>query len=254
MRRVVKNLTKFSRLVISEYLKRGRKNWGSDPDSSKEDAAHFLVINLGSTPFFVVMSNKTPSSSRWLRRQESDPYVRQARQEGWRSRAVYKLVELQKRHRLMKPGDDVLDLGAAPGAWSQYAASLVQQKGRVIAVDLLQMDPIAGVDFIQGDFREPETLSRVLDCIAKKRLDLVMSDMAPNISGNRSVDQPRAMYLAELAADLAVQVLKPGGSMVLKLFHGEGLINSCVSHGRDLAVFEYESLLRRGLRAVRLTW
>ena len=219
---MVKNLTKFSRLVISEYLKRGRKNWGSDPDSSKEDAAHFLVINLGSTPFFVVMSNKTPSSSRWLRRQESDPYVRQARQEGWRSRAVYKLVELQKRHRLMKPGDDVLDLGAAPGAWSQYAASLVQQKGRVIAVDLLQMDPIAGVDFIQGDFREPETLSRVLDCIAKKRLDLVMSDMAPNISGNRSVDQPRAMYLAELAADLAVQVLKPGGSMVLKLFHGEG--------------------------------
>jgi 23S rRNA (uridine2552-2'-O)-methyltransferase len=129
---------------------------------------------------------------------------------------------MQERHRLMKPGGAVLDLGAAPGAWSQYAAGVVRQKGRVIAVDLLEMDPIAGVEFVQGDFSEPETLSRVLHCIAEQRLDLVMSDMAPNISGNRSVDQPRTMYLAELAADLARQVLKPGGSMVLKLFHGEG--------------------------------
>jgi 23S rRNA (uridine2552-2'-O)-methyltransferase len=168
------------------------------------------------------MSNKTRSSNRWLRRQESDPYVRRAKREGWRSRAVYKLVEMQKRHRLMKPGDVVLDLGAAPGAWSQYAASIVRQKGRVIAVDLLEMDPVAGVEFVQGDFREPETLSEVLHYIAKQRLALVMSDMAPNISGNRSVDQPRAMYLAELVVDLAGQVLKPGGSMVLKLFHGEG--------------------------------
>ncbi len=116
----------------------------------------------------------------------------------------------------------MLDLGAAPGAWSQYAASVVGQKGRVIAVDLLEMDSIAGVEFVQGDFRQAETLSQVLNCIAKQRLDLVMSDMAPNITGNRSVDQPRAMYLAELAADFAGQVLKPGGSMVLKLFHGEG--------------------------------
>ena len=116
----------------------------------------------------------------------------------------------------------MLDLGAAPGAWSQYAASVVGQKGRVIAVDLLEMDSIAGVEFVQGDFRQAETLSKVLNCIAKQRLDLVMSDMAPNITGNRSVDQPRAMYLAELAADFAGQVLKPGGSMVLKLFHGEG--------------------------------
>jgi len=168
------------------------------------------------------MAGKRSSSNRWLRRQESDPYVSRARQEGWRSRAVYKLVEIQKRHRLMKPGSQVLDLGAAPGAWSQYAASVVQRTGRVIAVDLLEMDPVAGVEFVQGDFREPETLSRVLDCIAKQHLDLVMSDMAPNISGNRSVDQPRAMYLAELAADLSSQVLKPGGCMVLKLFHGEG--------------------------------
>jgi 23S rRNA (uridine2552-2'-O)-methyltransferase len=168
------------------------------------------------------VTSKRPSSSRWLRRQESDPYVRRAKQEGWRSRAVYKLVEIQERQRLMKRGGVVLDLGAAPGAWSQYAASVVGQKGRVIAVDLLEMDSIAGVEFVQGDFRQAETLSQVLNCIAKQRLDLVMSDMAPNITGNRSVDQPRAMYLAELAADFAGQVLKPGGSMVLKLFHGEG--------------------------------
>jgi len=168
------------------------------------------------------MTHKRPSSSRWLRRQESDPYVRRAKQEGWRSRAVYKLVEIQERQRLMKRGGVVLDLGAAPGAWSQYAASVVGQNGRVIAVDLLEMDSIAGVEFVQGDFRQAETLSQVLNCIAKQRLDLVMSDMAPNITGNRSVDQPRAMYLAELAADFAGQVLKPGGSMVLKLFHGEG--------------------------------
>jgi 23S rRNA (uridine2552-2'-O)-methyltransferase len=168
------------------------------------------------------MTSKRPSSNRWLRRQENDPYVRRAHQDGWRSRAVYKLLEMQERHRLMKPGSDVLDLGAAPGAWSQYAASVVKRKGRVIAVDMLDIDPISGVEFIQGDFRESETLRRVLECIATQRLDLVMSDMAPNISGNRSVDQPRAMYLAELAAELAGKVLKPGGSMVLKLFHGEG--------------------------------
>jgi len=168
------------------------------------------------------MASKRSSSSRWLRRQEKDPYVRRAQQEGWRSRAIYKLVEMQNRHRLMKVGGKVLDLGAAPGAWSQYAVSVVQQKGRVIAVDLLEMDQIAGVEFVQGDFREPDTLSRIMDFIEKQPLDLVMSDMAPNISGNRSVDQPRAMYLAELTVDLAGQVLKPGGSMVLKLFHGEG--------------------------------
>jgi 23S rRNA (uridine2552-2'-O)-methyltransferase len=168
------------------------------------------------------MTVKRSSSKRWLRRQDSDTYVRRARQEGWRSRAVYKLVEMQERHRLLKPGSRVLDLGAAPGAWSQYAAGVVRQQGRVIAVDLLDLEPIAGVEFVQGDFREPETLEYVTKCIADQQLDLVMSDMAPNISGNRSVDQPRAMYLAELAADFAGHVLKPGGSMVLKLFHGEG--------------------------------
>ena len=157
------------------------------------------------------MSNKTRSSNRWLRRQESDPYVLRAKQEGWRSRAVYKLVEMQERHRLMKPGDVVLDLGAAPGAWSQYAASVVRQKGRVIAVDLLEMDPVAGVDLSRVIFASLKHFSEVLNWVAKRRLDLVMSDMAPNISGNRSVDQPRAMYLAELVVDVvAGQAVETG--------------------------------------------
>ena len=168
------------------------------------------------------MAAKRSSSRRWLRRQESDEYVLRARQEGWRSRAVYKLIEIQERHRLMRPGHRVLDLGAAPGGWSQYAARIVKQHGQVIATDLLEMNPIAGVEFVQGDFREPETLETIMNFIENKAINLVMSDMAPNISGNRSVDQPRAMYLAELTADLAVKVLKPGGSIVLKLFHGEG--------------------------------
>jgi 23S rRNA (uridine2552-2'-O)-methyltransferase len=168
------------------------------------------------------MASRRSSSRRWLRRQRSDEYVRRAQQEGWRSRAVYKLIELQDRHRLIRAGHRVLDLGAAPGGWSQYAARIVREQGRVIAADLLEIEPIAGVEFIRGDFREPATFESIMNCIENDTLDLVMSDMAPNITGNRSVDQPRAMQLAELAADLAVNVLKPGGSMVLKLFHGEG--------------------------------
>jgi 23S rRNA (uridine2552-2'-O)-methyltransferase len=148
--------------------------------------------------------------------------VRRAQAEGWRSRAVYKLIEMQERDRLIRPGSTILELGSAPGAWSQYAAKLIGSSGRVIAVDLLTMEPVAGVEFIQGDFREQETLDGVLARIGTARLDLVMSDMAPNISGNRSVDQPRAMYLAELTADIARRVLKPGGALLVKLFHGEG--------------------------------
>lgn len=166
--------------------------------------------------------SKGSSSKRWLRRQETDEYVKRAKAEGWRSRAVYKLLEMQERHRLIKPGCRVLDLGAAPGAWSQLAADIVGDGGLVIAVDILPMDGISGVEVIQGDFRDEHTFERVLKIVGERNLDLVMSDMAPNISGNRSVDQPRAMYLAELAADLAGQTLKPGGSLVVKLFHGEG--------------------------------
>jgi 23S rRNA (uridine2552-2'-O)-methyltransferase len=165
---------------------------------------------------------KGSSSDRWRRRQENDPYVQQAQRDGWRSRAVFKLIEIQKRHRLMKPGGVVLDLGAAPGAWSQYAASVVGERGSVIGVDLLEFDPIAGVERIQGDFREPDVLEVVLAAIDGRPLDLVMSDMAPNISGNRSVDQPRSMYLAELTLDIAQKALKPSGGLITKLFHGEG--------------------------------
>jgi 23S rRNA (uridine2552-2'-O)-methyltransferase len=165
---------------------------------------------------------KSLSSKRWLHRQGADEYVRRAKADGWRSRAVYKLIEFQERESLLRSGQRVLDLGAAPGAWSQYAAKAVGPKGRVIAVDLLEMDPIAGVAFMQGDFRDENIYAQVLQCASDTGLDLVMSDMAPNISGTRSVDQPRAMYLAELAFDMATKALRPGGSFVVKLFHGEG--------------------------------
>jgi len=167
------------------------------------------------------MANRS-SSSNWRRRQESDPYVRRAQAEGWRSRAVFKLMEIQERDKLIRPGHRVLDLGSSPGAWCQYAAKLVGPNGRVYAVDLLEMQSLSGVEFIRGDFRDAPTLNEVMERIGDARLDLVMSDMAPNISGNRSVDQPRAIYLAELALDIVKQSLKSGGGFVVKLFHGEG--------------------------------
>ncbi len=167
------------------------------------------------------MSRKS-SSARWKARQARDPFVKRAHAEGWRSRAVFKLSELQGKERLIKPGSVVVDLGAAPGAWSQFAAGVVGAKGRVLAVDLLPMAPIAGVEIFQGDFREETVMNAVLASLGGTPVDLVMSDMAPNMSGTRVVDQPRAMYLAELAADFASQVLCPGGNLVVKLFQGEG--------------------------------
>jgi 23S rRNA (uridine2552-2'-O)-methyltransferase len=165
---------------------------------------------------------KGSSSKNWRRRQDSDEFVKRAQAEGWRSRAIYKLSEIQERDKLMRRGALVLDLGAAPGAWSQYASKIVGPDGRVIAVDLLEMEPIADVDIIQGDFREQHLFDDVLRHAGNDPFDLVMSDMAPNISGVRSVDQPRAMHLAELAADLASRVLGKRGALVVKLFHGEG--------------------------------
>jgi len=165
---------------------------------------------------------KGSSSKNWRRRQDSDEFVKRAQAEGWRSRAVYKLSEIQERERFMRRGACVLDLGAAPGAWSQYASKIVGPGGRVIAIDLLPMEPIADVEVIQGDFRDESVLEELLRSIGTDRFDLVMSDMAPNISGTRSVDQPRSMYLAELAADLASRVLGKRGAFVVKLFHGEG--------------------------------
>jgi 23S rRNA (uridine2552-2'-O)-methyltransferase len=165
---------------------------------------------------------RSKSSGRWLREHHSDQYVQRSRAEGYRSRASYKLLELQQSDRLVRRGDLVVDLGAAPGGWTQVAVDLAGPGGCVVASDILPMDPIAGVAFVQGDFTEDEVLERVLAALGDRRADLVMSDMAPNMSGIRDVDQPRAMLLAELALEFACKVLKPGGKFVCKLFHGEG--------------------------------
>lgn len=165
---------------------------------------------------------RSKSSRRWLDRQFSDPYVKRAQEQGLRSRAAYKLLEIQDKDRLIRPGMRILDLGAAPGGWSQVAARLVGDKGRVYALDLLAMEPIAGVTVLQGDFREDAVLAELRSVLDGSPIDLVLSDMAPNLSGATAVDQPRAMYLAELALDLAREVLKPGGALVVKLFQGEG--------------------------------
>ena len=168
------------------------------------------------------MAKKRSSSKAWLKEHRDDPYVQQAQREGYRSRACYKLLELQERDQLIRPGMTVLDLGSAPGGWSQVAAALVGDRGRVIASDILPMDSIAGVEFIQGDFTEEEVFHRILAAVGETPVDLVISDMAPNMSGMNAVDQPRSMYLVELALDMARAVLAPGGSFVSKVFQGEG--------------------------------
>ena len=151
-----------------------------------------------------------------------DEYVRRAQQEGYRSRAIYKLMEIQQKDRILKPGMTVIDLGAAPGGWSEYAVGELGGKGRMIALDILPIEPVPGVEFIQGDFREDAVLEQLLELIGDSRADLVISDMAPNISGMEVVDIPRSYYLADLALDLARKVLKPGGGLLVKLFQGEG--------------------------------
>ena len=168
------------------------------------------------------MAKKRSSSKAWLKEHRDDPYVQQAQREGYRSRACYKLLELQGKDRLLRPGMTVLDLGSAPGGWSQVAVELVGHHGSVIASDILPMDSLAGVEFIQGDFTEDDIFKRIMAAIGAKPVDLVMSDMAPNMSGMNAVDQPRSMYLVELALDMARQVLAPGGSFVAKVFQGEG--------------------------------
>lgn len=168
------------------------------------------------------MSRRTPSSGRWLQEHFADPYVRRAQAEGWRSRAVYKLAEADRKERLLRPGMTVLDLGAAPGAWSQYAISKVGRKGKVIASDLLAMDALAGVEFVQGDFREEPVFLQLLALAGGRAVDVLLSDMAPNLSGMDVIDQPRALYLSELALQMAGQVLKPGGGALIKVFQGSG--------------------------------
>ncbi len=149
--------------------------------------------------------------------------MQKARKEGWRSRAVYKLEEIDRKIRLLKPDMVVVDLGAAPGSWSQYVTERLKGRVRIVAVDLLPMDSLPAVEFVQGDFTDDETLAELNAAIGDDRVDLVMSDMAPNISGSRAVDQPRSMYLAELALDMCREVLAKGGDFVCKLFQGEGI-------------------------------
>lgn len=175
---------------------------------------------------------KSKSSKGWLKEHFDDEYVRRSQQDGYRSRAIYKLIEIDEKDRLIKPGMTVVDLGAAPGGWSEYCVKKLGKKGSIIALDILPMDPINGVTIIEGDFREEavfDELLSVMDAAAEKdgatnnaRADLVISDMAPNISGMDSIDMPKAYYLCELALDLARQVLNPGGGLLVKLFQGEG--------------------------------
>jgi 23S rRNA (uridine2552-2'-O)-methyltransferase len=165
---------------------------------------------------------RSASSSRWLDEHFKDRFVQQAQKKGLRSRAWFKLEEIQQTDKLFKPGMTVVDLGAAPGGWSQYVASLIGQKGRIIACDLLPMDPIAGVDFLQGDFRDDAVLQTLMERVGEDKVQVVMSDMAPNMSGQPAVDIPRAMYLVELALDMCRDVLAPNGSFIVKVFQGSG--------------------------------
>ncbi len=166
--------------------------------------------------------SKSKTSKAWLKEHESDEYVQRSRKDGYRSRASYKLIEIDQSVNLLKSGMTVVDLGASPGGWSQIAAEKVGGSGRVLASDILAMDAIAGVDFVQGDFTDDGVFDAILEALAARPVDLVISDMAPNMSGMKAVDQPRAMHLVELAVDFAQQVLSPGGTFLAKVFQGEG--------------------------------
>jgi len=182
---------------------------------------------------------RSKSSGEWLKEHFDDEFVARAQQEGYRSRATYKLLEINDKDKLLKRGMTVVDLGAAPGGWSQVVADIVGEEGMVVALDILPMDPLPGVEVLQGDFQEEEVFQQLLDTLDGRPVDLVMSDMAPNMSGMRSIDQPKAMYLCELTLDLARSVLKPGGTMLLKLFQGEGseeFIRECRSSFRKVVI------------------
>jgi 23S rRNA (uridine2552-2'-O)-methyltransferase len=165
---------------------------------------------------------RSKTSQGWLKEHFNDPYVKMAQKDGYRSRASYKLLEIQEKDRILRPGITVVDLGAAPGGWSQVTSRVIGDKGRLIASDILEMDSIPDVTFVQGDFTDDAVFAQILDAIGEHPVDLVISDMAPNMSGVRESDQPRAMYLCELALDLSTRVLRPGGDFLIKIFQGEG--------------------------------
>lgn len=165
---------------------------------------------------------RSKTSHNWLKEHFDDKYVKMAQKDGYRSRASYKLLEIQEKDKLIRPGMTVIDLGAAPGGWSQVTSRLIGGQGRLIASDILEMDSIPDVTFIQGDFTEDKILEQILEAVGNTQVDLVISDMAPNMSGLSAVDMPRAMFLCELALDLAGRVLRPGGDFLIKVFQGEG--------------------------------
>ncbi len=182
---------------------------------------------------------RSKSSEEWLKEHFDDEFVVRAQQEGYRSRATYKLLEINEKDKLLKRGMTVVDLGAAPGGWSQITADIVGDDGMVVALDILPMDALPGVEVLQGDFQDEEVFNRLLATLDGRPVDIVMSDMAPNMSGMRSIDQPKAMYLCELTLDLARNVLKPGGNMLLKLFQGEGsdaFIKECRKSFRKIVI------------------
>jgi len=189
---------------------------------------------------------RSKSSHQWLKAHFDDEFVKRAQRDGYRSRAVYKLEEIQQKDRLLRPGSVVVDLGAAPGGWSQYATKQLGSRGRIIALDILPMDDLPGVEFIEGDFREEEVLDSLMKTLGGAAVDLVMSDMAPNISGMEAVDQPRSMYLMELATDFAASVLCKGGDLLFKGFHGEGF-DALIRNLRG----QYQKVLIRKPRASR---
>jgi 23S rRNA (uridine2552-2'-O)-methyltransferase len=180
-----------------------------------------VVESANSSAYSFEMA-RTKSSASWLSRHLSDPFVKQAQKDGYRSRSAYKLIELNEKDKLIRPGMRIMDLGSAPGGWSQVAGRLVGEKGRVLATDILPMDPVKNVDFIQGDFTEDAVVQRVLDWLAGAKFDLIISDIAPNITGIDSADQGRSIYFLELALDTVSKTLKPGASFAAKMFQGSG--------------------------------
>lgn len=185
-------------------------------------------------------------SKQWMQEHVNDPYVQQAQKEGWRARAVFKLKEIDEKDRLLKPGMTVVDLGATPGSWCQYAVKRIQPGGRLVALDLLEMEPLAGVEFIRGDFREDAVLEKLKSALAGRRVDLVLSDMAPNMTGIAVTDSTQVMYLAELTLDFAREYLKPGGDLLVKVFQGAGFMEL-----RQALQAEFGSLLTRKPAASR---
>lgn len=186
---------------------------------------------------------RSKTSDQWLKEHFADQYVQKAQELGYRSRATFKLLQIQQKDKLIKPGMTVVDLGAAPGGWSQIVAPLVGPKGRVIALDILPMEPLENVEFIEGDFREETVLAQLEKLLDGKTIDLVISDMAPNMSGDDSIDQPRIMLLADLALEFATQHLRPGGTFLVKIFQGSefqeyvqqmrGLFNKVIARKPD---------------------